>query len=348
MQFAISRIAPCILGCLALLGAITPREGSAEDLISIVTTTSDLASIAQAVGGDRVEVEALSTGTQDPHFISAKPSYMTKAHNAGLWIRMGLELEVGYEPLILRGARNNRIHIGQPGHLDVSEGVERLEVPTTLQIDRSMGDVHGMGNPHYQSDPFNGRIIATNICKRLCQLDPAHADTYKANHAAFLDRLDRAMFGDALVQAAGADALWAAMNRGKLETLLARYPDATPGGWWAQMQPYQGAKVVTYHKSWPYFARRFGLDIVGQLEPKPGIPPSPRHLIDLAGIMQAEGAKLILMRPFYSRKAPDLLAEKTGASVLVVADSVGGQPEAIDYISMLNNLVTRISSALAS
>ena len=152
----------------------------AKDKLNIVTTTTPLASIAEAVGGNLVSVTSIGSGDEDPHFIAAKPSFMMKAKKADLWIRIGLELEIGYEGLILQGSRNPRIQINTPGHLDASEGIMKLEVPTA-RIDRSMGDVHPMGNPHYWLDPYNGRIIARNICNRLKQLDPQHAADYDAN-----------------------------------------------------------------------------------------------------------------------------------------------------------------------
>lgn len=175
------------------------------DKLNIVTTTTNLASIAEAVGGEHVSVTSIGSGDEDPHFIQAKPSFMMKAKKADLWICVGMELEIGYEGLILQGSRNPRIQIDAPVHLDVSEGIIKLEVPTG-KIDRSMGDVHPLGNPHYWLDPYNGRIIAANICRRLKQLDPQHTDDYDRNLAAFLLKLDNAMFGEKLVAAVGGHA----------------------------------------------------------------------------------------------------------------------------------------------
>ncbi|MEW6357721.1 MAG: metal ABC transporter substrate-binding protein [Planctomycetota bacterium] len=314
--------------------------------LRIVTTTSDLKSVAEEIGGDKVGAISLASGDEDPHFIQAKPSYMMKAKRADLWIRIGLELEIGYEGLILDGSRNHKIRVGQPGHLDTSEGVIRLEVPTTQKVDRSMGDIHPLGNPHYWLDPWNGKIIAQNICRRLCQLDPANADAYQKNYAAFCGKVDRAMFGDALIEKLGPDALWNAELDNTLDAFV-KQKDLEPalGGWVGKLRPYRGRKIITYHRSWSYFANRFGLIVADELEPKPGIPPSPGHVVDVINKVKAEEVKVLLMEPFYSRNAPELVANHTGIKIVEVANSVGGQPEAADYLSLISNIVERLADA---
>jgi zinc/manganese transport system substrate-binding protein len=298
---------------LAAIYTARPAQCQAADKLKVVTTTTNLASIAKSVGGDYVDVSAISTGREDPHFIEAKPSYMLKAKNADLWIRVGLELEIGYEGLILEGSRNTKIYVGSQGHLDVSEGIIPLEVPTqSMKIDRSMGDVHPLGNPHYWLDPNNGRIIAQNICRRLKELDPAHASDYDRNLTAFLSKLDKAM-----------------------------------AGWSAKLKPYEHSKIVTYHRSWTYFAHRFNLDVVAELESKPGIPPGPAHILDVINSMKSDNVKLILMEPFYNQRDADAVAKKTNAKVVVAATAVNGQKEAADYITMLDNIVTRLNNALS-
>ena len=330
-----------LTGCVAVFSAV-PAEGG--DKLRIVTTTTDLAAITRAIGGDKVEVTAIATGREDPHFIAAKPSYMMAARKADLWVRVGLELEIGYEELILDGSRNPRIRISTPGHLDASEGVLRLEVPTQ-KIDRSMGDIHPLGNPHYWIDPLNGRIVAKNIGKRLGRLAPEHADYFNGRIESFQRQLDERMFGRALVAKIGGGKLWALLLKGRLEQLLEKPGQPALGGWLAAMRPYAGKKVITYHRSWTYFAHRFGLEVADELEPKPGIPPSPGHVADVVKRVKAEGIKVLLMEPFYSRKAPDLLASQTGIRVVECANSVGGQPEATDYLTMVDNIVNRVSTA---
>lgn len=338
----------------AVISMCLSQTCQAKDKLSVVTTTTNLESIAKAVGGDTVNVATISTGKEDPHYIAAKPSYMLKAKKADLWIRVGLELEIGYEGLILEGSRNPRIHVGMPGHLDASAGIHPLEVPTQ-KIDRSMGDVHPLGNPHYWLDPYNGRIIARNICDRFKELDPAHGDDYEHNLAGFLLKLDSAMFGSGLVQAIGGEQLWKMQTNGTLESYIKEYNEKTAaadrklslGGWAAKLKPFEHAKIVIYHRSWPYFFDRFNLDDVVELEPKPGIPPGPAHILDVINTMKSQKAGVILMEPFYSQRDAEAVAKKTDATVVVVATAVNGQKEATDYIAMLDNIVMRLGNALS-
>jgi ABC-type Zn uptake system ZnuABC Zn-binding protein ZnuA len=282
---------------------------NAKDKLNIVTTTTNLESIAKEIGGEHVDVFSIGTGDEDPHFIEAKPSYMMKAKKADLWIRIGMELEIGYEGLILQGSRNPKIQINAPGHLDASEGILKLEVPAG-KVDRSMGDVHPLGNPHYWLDPYNGKVIAQNICKRLKQLDPEHSADYDRNLAAFISKLDKAT-----------------------------------EKWTAKLKPFEHSKIVVYHRSWPYFTNRFNLDIAAELEPKPGIPPGPGHILDVINTMKSENVKVILMEPFYNKNDADAVAVKTGAKVVVVPNAVNEQVK--DYISMLDNVVNKLTDALS-
>ena len=276
--------------------------------LKIVTTTSDLAAIAQAVAGDRAEVRSISSGKEDPHMLQAKPSVILLARDADLWIRIGLDLEIGWEPPILDGSRNTRIRIGTAGHLDASQDVEVLDRAQCC-VTRAMGDVHALGNPHYWLDPLNGRKIAGTIAKRLADLRPDDADYFRERAAAFQRELDERM--------------------AKV--------------WQPAMEPLRGQKIVTYHKSWIYFANRFGLEVVAELEPKPGVPPTAAHLDEVAKIARNTGTTIILQEPFYSIKAAERVAAQTGARVVVVANSVGGQPEATDYLALMDLLVKRIA-----
>jgi ABC-type Zn uptake system ZnuABC Zn-binding protein ZnuA len=316
--------------------------------MNVVTTTTDLASIAREVGGDAVTVNSLQDGARDPHFLEAKPSYIMRARRADLWIRVGMELEIGYEPVIIDSARNPRIRPGMPGHLDASEGILRLEVPTT-KVDRSMGDVHPLGNPHYWLDPWNGRAVARSVRDSLTRLDPARGAEYDARCRAFERRLDEAMFGAELVAALGGDVLWRAELSSRLdEELEGKGLAGKLGGWLGAMRPHRGSKIITYHRSWVYFTNRFGLEVVAELEPKPGIPPSPGHLAEVIERARSAGAALLLMEPFYERKGPEFVASRTGIRVVEAANSVGGQPEATDYVAMLDNVVQKAKAVLAS
>ena len=320
---------------LALTGTATAAG------LKIVTTTSDLAAIAKAVAGDRAEVHSICTGKEDPHMLQAKPSCILLARNADLWIRIGLELEIGWEPPILDGSRNPRIRVGARGHLDAAESALILDVPTS-RVTRALGDVHPQGNPHYWLDPLNGRRIAGAMGERLAEIAPADAALFRANATAFQQAVDERMFGAELLKALPADRLWAMTEDGSITAFLADPANqGRAAGWLATMQPLRGQQILTYHRSWVYFAHRFGLVIAAEIEPKPGVPPSGAHLRQIAESARQQGVRVILQEPFYSRKAADRLAVETGARVVAVANSVGGQPEASDYLALMDLIVKR-------
>lgn len=251
--------------------------------LTVVTTTPDLAAIAKEVGKERIDVTSLASGLQDPHFLDPRPSFLVKLNRADLLIDGGLELEAGWLPALLGSARNPRLRAGEPGRLDASQGINVFGA-SSGPIDRSQGDVHGKGNPHFLLDPMNGAIVAETIAQRLCRLDAGGCETFKANAQSF---------------------------RGRVEAALAR--------WTTLLAPYRGAKIVAYHDSWPYFTKRFGLTTVGFVEPKPGVPPPPSHISALADLMKRERVRVILMEPYHERRVPDLLARQTGAEVLGLA-----------------------------
>jgi ABC-type Zn uptake system ZnuABC Zn-binding protein ZnuA len=279
--------------------------------LHVVTTTEDLAAIVREVGGSMVEVESLTHGSQDPHFLEARPSLILKASKADLFIQIGLGLEVGWAPSVLVSARNPVIQPGTPGYLEASINIEPLEVPTGV-VERSQGDVHPFGNPHYWLDPDNGRFISRSIAERLAQLRPASTGIILENQKSFEQRL-----GEKISE------------------------------WARRMIPYEGEKVVTYHRSWSYLARRFGLNVVGYVEPKPGIPPSPAHIQQLITLMKKEGVKVIVMEPYFSRSIPDLLSRETGATVLVLPPSVGSAEGVDTYFDLFDYLVTQLTAVLS-
>ena len=329
-----------------LIITLTLSHSAYSKTLQVVTTTPDLKSITESIGGDKVKVTSIATGYQDPHFVEAKPSYMLKLKSADLFIRVGLELEIGWEPLIIEGSRNPKIRINEPGHLDASEGVMRLQVPKG-KVDRSMGDIHPYGNPHYWTDPLNGKIIARNIKNRLAELSPSDASYFENNFTLFNRKIDEALFGKKLVDKLGSEKLTNLLISGKFyEFLKENNLEEDLGGWLLEMKPFQGTKIVAYHNSWPYFASRFGLTIIDQLEPKPGIPPSPGHIREVIEQMKSQNIKVILMEPFYGDKPAKFVAEKTGAKVVMVPNSVGGSAQAKDYISLIDNILKNIVSVL--
>ena len=300
---------------IPLLASITLAGGllfasQAHAALNVVTTTEDLAALAREVGGDKIKVESLSRGYQDPHFVEAKPSFVIKLHSADLLIAVGRELEIGWLPPLVNQARNAKVQPGGEGYLDASQGVKILEIPTG-QLTRAMGDVHPQGNPHYWLDPDNGLRIAKGIQKKLASLSPGDAAYFAERETAFEKRL--------------ADA----QKR-----------------WDAQMAPYKGTKIVTYHRSWPNFVDRFGLDVIGYVEPRPGIPPSPSHTIDLINDMKAKNVKIIMVEPYFDLKTPNSIARETGAKVLVMAPSVGAEKEITDYVSLFDYDVKLLAAAL--
>jgi ABC-type Zn uptake system ZnuABC Zn-binding protein ZnuA len=285
-------------------------EARAE--IKVITTTQDLASLVTEIGGDKVSVEALARGYQDPHFVEAKPSFVLKLHSTDLLVVVGRELEVGWLPALITQSRNSKLQPGGPGHLDASQTVRILDVPTG-QVTRAMGDVHPLGNPHYWLDPANGRRIAKAIQEKLAQMSPGDSAYFATRYADFDRRL----------------------TEGERR-------------WTSAMAPYKGTKIVTYHRSWPNFAEAFGLDVVGYVEPKPGIPPSPAHTLQLIQQMKQEGIKVILVEPYFDLKTPNAIARETGAQVLVVPPSVGGVKAATDYIRLFDHDIDLLVSTLKS
>ena len=299
---------------LLLAGCAIPLMGFSGAPVfarmKVVTTLQDLASLADAVGGDRVETFSLVKGYQDPHFVDAKPSFILKLSRADLLIAAGLELEIGYLPPLLDQSRNAQVHPGSPGYLDASTGCEILNRPVQ-QVTRAMGDVHPYGNPHYWTDPENGRIIARSIAAKLTELDPAGREAYAAGLAAFEGKLTQ-----------------------------------KEQAWAAKMAPYTGTKIVTFHDSWPNLARRYGLNIVGHIEPKPGIPPSPTHTLEIINLIMTDKIPLILVEPYFDLKTPKFIAEKTGATVLSFYPSVGGVPEIKDYFALFDYNIDAFVAAM--
>jgi ABC-type Zn uptake system ZnuABC Zn-binding protein ZnuA len=294
---------------LACIGALVP-DAAARASVNVVTTTEDLAAIVREVGGDRVKVESIARGYQDPHFVEPKPSFILKLHAADLLVVVGRELEIGWLPPLVQQSRNAKIQPGADGYLDASLNVTILEMPTG-QITRAMGDVHPQGNPHYWLDPGNGRKIAQAVRDKLSALQAADAAYFTQRYADF----DR------------------------------RLTDAEKR-WDGQMAPYKGLKIVTYHRSWPNFVQRFGLDVIGYVEPKPGIPPSPSHTLELMQEMKRQQVKLILVEPYFDLKTPEAIARDTGAVVLVMPPSVGGVKEVTDYIGLFEYDVKLLLGAI--
>jgi zinc/manganese transport system substrate-binding protein len=300
--FVVALVAVALLSGGTRVGAQGPP--------SVVTTTEDLASIVREVGGDRIAVDFIARGYQDPHFVEAKPSFILKLQRADLLVVVGRELEVGWLPPLIQRSRNAKIQPGANGYLDASLNARILDMPQGA-VTRAMGDVHPLGNPHYWLDPENGKAIAVAIAARLSQLRP--------NDKTYFDQ--------------------------RLGDFTARLAEGEKR-WLAAMAPYKNIKVVTYHRSFSNFADRFGLDVVGYVEPKPGIPPSPQHTLDLVNEMRRQNVKVVLVEPYFDMKTPNAVGRQTGAQVLVLPPSVGGVKEITDYIKLFDYDINLLVNAI--
>ena len=298
------------LAVAALLWVVlfTPPTAAAKNL-KVVTTLTDLTSLTQEVGGDKVDVEALAKGYQDPHFVDPKPSFLLKLRHADLLILVGLDLEIGWLPPLITQSGNGNIQPAASGYLDASQFAEILEIPQGA-VSRAEGDVHPLGNPHYWLDPDNGRRIAKGIATKLSEMDPADRAYFQQREQDFEKRLAEA-----------------------------------EKKWQVQMAPYRGRKIVTYHRSWPNFAKHFGLDVIGYIEPRPGIPPTPSHTIELVNLMKRENVKIELIEPYFDTKTPNSIASMSGGKVVVMMPSVGGKPEITDYFKLFDYDIAILTQA---
>ena len=332
-----------LAGCGSGLLSAAPAEP-----LRVCATVPELGSLTSEVGGSEVAVTVFVKGTEDPHFVEAKPSFIKSLSEADLFVLVGLELEVGWVPALLQNARNGRVNPGGAGYLDASTVISPLDIPGTA-VDRSMGDVHPYGNPHYLTDPLNGLKVAHLIADRLSELRPERKTYFQQRWADFHRRAGEAMVGPALGGKYEFEKLAVLFEHDKLPDFLKGQGEANLlGGWLALMQPHAGGKVVSDHNLWPYFARCFDLQVIGFLEPKPGISPTTKHLGTLIGQMKAEGAGVILSAAYYDPKYSDFVAKNTGARVVLMANQVGARPGTDDYLAMVDYNVRQVAQALAA
>ncbi|MBI5366370.1 MAG: zinc ABC transporter substrate-binding protein [Planctomycetes bacterium] len=333
------------LAALALL----PASAAAADQLKVVATLQDLAAIATAVGGDRVEVTAVASGVQDPHFVDPKPSYIVKLRDADLLLVNGLELEIGWVPPLVEGARNPRINPGAPGYVDCSRNIPVLELPSG-QVSRAEGDVHPLGNPHYLTDPLNGKIVAETVAAAFAAAAPASADYFEERKKEFQSAIDAAMFGKELVDLVGGKKLDRLCRAGELDAFLAAQESggaklaAKLGGWLATMRACKGRRIVFYHRSYSYFNARFGLAVANFVELKAGIQPGPGHLAEVVGQILNEKIPMVGMHPFYDEKIGRMVAEKGGARLVMLPLGVGGVEGAGDYLKFFDVVTDQFAS----
>ncbi len=298
-----------LFSCFAIALLLGAQSASSQDRVRVVTSLPDLKSITEFIGGDRVEVFAIATGFQNPHFVDPKPSYILKLVKADMFVTVGLDLETGWVPPLLNSARNANILKGGSGYVDASVNVPLLQVPTS--VNRGEGDIHIYGNPHYWLDPAIGKVIAQNIFDGLVRIDRSSESYFRENLKKFTEKLD-----------------------------------AKTKEWAEKMRPFKGTKIIAYHNEWPYFEQRFGFNIVDFLEPKPGIPPSPSQLSKVIDEMKRENIKIIITSPYFTVESADLVARSVGGMVVTLATSVGAEESIRTYFDLFDYNITRMIEAL--
>ncbi len=304
MQHSMIKLATAAVIALSAMGTAFAAK------LNVVATTPDLAAIAAAIGGTAVNVKALAKPTEDPHFVDAKPSHIVTLNRADVLIDGGAELELGWLPPLLESARNAKISANAPGRVVASQRIRMLEVPSSF--DRSKGDVHSLGNPHFLLDPLNAKIVAAHIAEHFAKVDPKSAALYQANLRTFNATMDAKLIE-----------------------------------WQRTLAPFKGAKIVTYHRDFPYLAERFGLEVVETLEPKPGIAPSPAHLARVITAMKGARARVILVQPYQSRKTAETVARQSGATVLDMPQQPGAVKGVTTYFDLMDSMVGKLAAALA-
>ena len=334
-----------IAGASLLLSAGT---AGAESKKKVACTLPSVEAIVREVGGDKVETFSLAAGDQDPHFVSPTPSLMKKVRGADMLFEIGMQLEL-WADQVADGSGNSRIFKAGAGRVQVSTGIPKLEVPSSLS--RAQGDIHPEGNPHLWLDPVRAKMMADNVAKALKAADPANAAYYDGRLKAFQKKVDKALFGDELLKVVGSKKLSRLALDGKLGDFLASHDyqgkklSALAGGWLAKAAPLRGQKVIEFHKVWSYFASTFGFELVGTIEEKPGIAPGPRHVTDTVAKVKASKVKLILVDNFYDPALPRRIAKEGGAKAVVLPNQVRGEKGVNDYFSLMNHVIDAMVAA---
>jgi ABC-type Zn uptake system ZnuABC Zn-binding protein ZnuA len=340
-------VRPFLFSSLVFIASLAHAQGTSKPL-QVCATVPDLGNIAQEIGGDQVRVTVFAKSQEDPHFIEAKPSFIKALSQADLFLQIGMELEIGYAPVLLQNARNSRVLFGAPGYIDCSKVITPLEIPPGM-VDRSMGDVHPLGNPHYLLDPLNGLRVARLIRDRLTELRPEKKPLFEERYTMLYRKIGDALVGEKLARKYEFEKLAILYEEGKLEPLLKEQKgEGSLGGWLGMMLPYRGSKVVADHNLWPYLARRFGISLVGFLEPKPGISPTTKHLQALVEMMKAERVKVVLSSPYFVIRYAEFVSKNTGAKIMPLAHQVGSRPGTDTYIRMIDYNVRELAGALRS
>lgn len=323
------------------------RHGQkAGDKLKIVTSFSDYATIVQDIVGDKGVVEYIASGEDDPHFVPPKPSYAMKLRNADMWITTGMDLEA-WSTTLLDKARNNKIMDGEIGFVAVSDGCNIIDIPA--HVDRTEGDIHTMGNPHINTGPLNWRVVAKNVTIGLQKVNPENTDFYIANRDKFIDKVDRALFGDELVNMFGGETLAKLLDNNTLFDFLQKEYGGGKlidklGGWLKKALPFRGKKIIAYHKNWGYFSKTFGLEIAGYIEPKPGIPPSARHVQKMIKLIKDQNISLMLVASYFEKKTARMIESKTGIKALFMPMFVNGIPQVSDNFKLVDYWIDHVNA----
>ncbi len=342
------RVTLCTITALVFFATL--GSGLPQEPIKVVGSVPDFAALADEIGGDLVDASFIAQGNQDPHFVPPKPSLALLLADADLFIQTGIDLEMWAPPLIDK-ARNRNIMEGADGYVAVTSGIDLIDVHAAA--DRSAGDIHVHGNPHIQTCPARIRLAAANVLIGLQKVDPDHSAEYEQGYEDFLDRWDRALFGDELVDLLGGDLLIdMIMNASLFDFLGSEEFDGGTlldhlGGWYAKAAPLRGLKIIAYHKNWSYFARAFGMEIVDFVEPKPGIPPTARHVKHVIDEINEYGIDLMLVANYFERNTPGKIEERTGVRAIFLPISVTGEPGTDTLFDLYDYWLDTILAAMA-
>lgn len=316
--------------------------------VRVVTSLTTYAAIAREIVGDRGTVSSIAAGDENPHYVQPKPSFVPLLSQADLFVTTGLDLEL-WVPALLDKASNPKVTEGSPGYVAAYTGIDLLDVPTSFS--RAQGDIHVYGNPHIWTAPLNAIQIARNILTGLKRVSPENADFFAAREKDFEERIQRALFGDELVSLLGGQALVDLDRQGKLfDFLTAKQYRGAPlvnllGGWLKQAIPFRGKQVACYHKEWDYFSREYGLPCFDYVEPKPGIPPTPGHVLEIINAMRDRRIQVLLSTNYYDRSQVLEVAQRTGAKAVIVPSNTGGQPGTDTYFDLMNLWITELVRA---
>jgi ABC-type Zn uptake system ZnuABC Zn-binding protein ZnuA len=329
-----------------VLSLFLPDLTHSQQPLQICATVPELGSLVREIGGEQVAVTVFAKGTEDPHFIVPKPSFIKALNQCDAYAQSGFEVEVGWASVLMNNARNRAVLPGGQGYIDASVVITPLGAPTAT-VDRSMGDVHALGNPHFLLSPLNGLRVARLLRDRLSALRLESGPYFSERYDDFRQRLGIALVGEALYNKYDFEKLAILAERGRLNQFLSgQGEESLLGGWFGMLQPYYGAKVVADHKMWPYFAQLFGLTILEHLEPLPGIPPTTNHLQTVIELMRANKVKAVLASAYYDPRYAEFVAENTGAAVVNMAHQGDARPGTETYLDLIDYNVKQLSAAL--